>query len=390
MASKVRDREEIERMLEQSALRRVVEERVKGAGPAEFAPARLETGLDITKETKSLLEGMRRQRADQITAWDGLNVLCPALAENVTTFNGGETTTVNRIDDQLKGSPDPKRASPDIALLETSLSDGTKSDIMVHKGSKGPDRIVGEVIGGELLEASNLPSTQILPVWGDGGERTYALEAKAPGETLNELAYTNPEALERHEEKIARQLGEYAAFSVIFGVRGSSRGQYKDAEYRGTEACYLIDPEKGAVTRVDKEMALNMPKDPEKILHPGNPYTQEMGVCEVGNLYRLPAFREDDPAKQQKIMKAFEDGFTKKFKYYRENREAFLSFIEKSRKLGADAQEPGDLQGYERETGEIISAVGRIIDFNPKSVLRRLFEGRDEVKGARRVYEGAA
>ena len=194
--------------------------------------------------------------------------------------------------------------------------------------------------------------------------KSYALMELAPGKTLNELAYKNPDVLEENRIRIAFQLGMHTAFSYVFGLKD------------GYQTNYLFDAELKTITRVDNERFFCVPDDPEKTLDSGHPYAQDIAACEMENLKYIPSFRRSEEAGY--VLKAFNAGFLEKYRDIKGKKEKLLQMVETTRedtlKVTPDVAE----LAYMAETRRIVKAVSLLLDQNPEDVLRRLYAAKAE------------
>ncbi len=196
-------------------------------------------------------------------------------------------------------------------------------------------------------------------------QEDYIVMERVEGNTLNELAYMNPDAIEDNAELIARELGKHTAFSYIFGIKD------------GYQTNYIFNPKAKKLTRIDKEKCLSVPKDPERVFMPRNRYTQEIAECEISNLKYLPAYRRD--ASREVIFRAFTSGFYEQYALFKDKKAKFLDIIKKARDAGKDVYDVAKVSEYDKQTEEIVNAVNKLIEQNPSDVLERLFTAKNEV-----------
>ena len=194
--------------------------------------------------------------------------------------------------------------------------------------------------------------------------KSYALMELAPGRTLNELAYKNPDVLEENRIRIAFQLGMHTAFSYVFGLKD------------GYQTNYLFDHELKTITRVDNERFFCLPDDPEKTLNAGHSYAQDIAACEMENLKYIPSSRK--PEEAGFVLKAFNAGFIEKYREIKNRKERLLQMVETTRedafKVTPYVPEPA----YAAETKRIVKAVSLLIGQNPEDVLKRLYAAKTE------------
>lgn len=188
----------------------------------------------------------------------------------------------------------------------------------------------------------------------------------APGKTLNELAYMNPDVLEENSIRIAFQLGMHTAFSYAFGVKD------------GYQSNYLFDEHSKTITRIDNEKFLRMPDDPEKTLEDNHHYAQDIASCEMENLKYIPYFRRKEG--MDDILKAFNTGFMEKYRELKQKKNTLLKMIEHSRHDTFQIRPGVDEKTYQSGTKKIMHAVGHLIDQEPEKVLKRLYKARNEIK----------
>jgi hypothetical protein len=200
-------------------------------------------------------------------------------------------------------------------------------------------------------------------------DRSYAVMERLPGRTLNELTYLQPELLEDNMVTIAYQLGMHTTFSYVFGAKD------------GYQTNYVFDPVSKILTRIDKERFLEMPADPKTTLSDGDSYTQEIAACELTNLKYIPSFRSENS--RHKVMYAFRQGFLDKYEDIKYKKAELIGMVSDARETWLKHKPVEDLDEYAQGTKHIISAVGRLIDHDPKSVFDRLLKAKMEIDAKR-------
>lgn len=201
---------------------------------------------------------------------------------------------------------------------------------------------------------------------GSDMDRPYVVTERVPGVSLNELTYRRPEVLEKHKVTIAYQLGMHMAFAYVFGSKD------------GYQTNYLFDPVDRLLTRIDKEVFLEVPSDPAGTLADGDVYTQEVAACELANLKYIPSFRKKEG--RPPILMAFRQGFLDKYDHIKDKKERFLELVDEARAMWKKLKSPEDEGGYHEETGSIRASVTHLIDQDPESVFKRLLTARQEVE----------
>ncbi|VVB52153.1 Uncharacterised protein [uncultured archaeon] len=198
-------------------------------------------------------------------------------------------------------------------------------------------------------------------------DKSYVLMETVPGHTLNELAYRQPEVLEEDARAVAKQLGEYCAFSFVFGVRD------------GYQSNYIYDSKTKWLTRIDKENSLRVPTVIDVNGDEYWAYCREIAACELANLKYLPPFRRGGE-EQRAIMRAFNTGFYEKHAYMKERRDQLIQYVNKARKAGAQYQPPADPSGYFLQTNIILNSVKALLDQNPEESLKHLYMAKMDLE----------
>jgi len=196
-------------------------------------------------------------------------------------------------------------------------------------------------------------------------DRSFVLMDRLPGWTLNEMTYRKPDVLEENKIQIAYQLGMHAAFSYVFGVTD------------GFQTNYVYDPITKILTRIDKEVMLKVPGNPNETLLDHDEYTQDIAACELSNLKYIPSFRRTEG--RAEIVIAFKSGFTDKYGEIKSKKEKMLELVSEARGTWKKLNAPGDLLAFDNETRSIIESVSIMIDQDPQAVLKRLFAAKAEV-----------
>lgn len=195
-------------------------------------------------------------------------------------------------------------------------------------------------------------------------DRSYAVMERLAGSTLNELTYRRPEVLEDNKVTIAYQLGMHMAFAYVFGSKD------------GYQTNYLFDTSEKLLTRVDKEVFLEVPYDATKTLEDGDKYTQEIAACELSNLKYIPSFRKKDT--RPYVLMAFKQGFLDKYSDIKEKEEDLLSLVEETRDNWLQIKGLQSSKEYDTETEHILEAVKYLIDQEPEHVYQRLLKAKKE------------
>jgi len=338
---------------------------------ARASRLKLDTGIDIEAEHREL----RRKIAieDQKATWTRMQREYPRIGRSITGLTG-EVRRVTYIEDPWNifaryqiPAKDEEKPNIDVALIRTRLPNNEQSDVVLRKGREGGrdyTSVIGEVIGLELAQASQLPIYRINPYWDKQKAKTYAVMERAAGRSINELAYKDPDVLETNNDVISHQLGRHAAFSYVFGIKD------------GYQTNYIFDDESKVLTRVDKERSLEFPANID-ISMPNDPYSQEIAVADISNLDYIPTYR--NPKTRKDVADSFETGFFEQYDFLKKNKDPLLRLIKIARNTAAKVQKPENPEKYAKETEHIIQTVSTLIDQDPREVLKRLYEAKEEV-----------
>ncbi|MCX6694797.1 MAG: hypothetical protein NTU61_00670 [Candidatus Altiarchaeota archaeon] len=204
-------------------------------------------------------------------------------------------------------------------------------------------------------------------------DRSFVLMDRLAGWTLNEMTYLKPDVLEEHKISIAYQLGMHAAFSYAFGVTD------------GFQTNYMFDPVTNILTRIDKDVFLQVPSNPKDTLMDHDDYTQEISSCELSNLKYIPSFRRAED--RTDVLLAFKTGFLDKYSEMKEKRDKLLHLVYETRETWKKISNPRDILGFEAETRRIVESVSILLDQDSEKVLKRLFEAKAEVDRGEYVNE---
>jgi len=195
--------------------------------------------------------------------------------------------------------------------------------------------------------------------------KSFALTDSIAGKTLNELSYKDPDVIEGNRLEIAFQLGMYAAFSYVFGLKD------------GYQTNYIFNPDSRKLIRIDKERFLDIPEIPEDTLEDNDKYTQEIAACELVNLKYIPSYRGGE--RRLDVVRAFNSGFLEKYREMKKRKNELIDLVKESRASAYSTLPDSDLSEYENRTTEITSIIEELISLSPKQVLKRLYTARSEL-----------